>query len=141
VFLHRWPGNVRELKHAIDYAVATAPDTALELDVWHLPPALAEVARSGTPSAIASLDVSVTPDAPRSKPTSSPPVEATPMTTRKFRPIEDEVRELERMRMIEALAASNGVQNKAAELIEMPLRTFVTKIKRYGITPADWRRP
>ena len=61
--------------------------------------------------------------------------------TRKFRPIEEEVRELERMRMIEALAACDGVQNQAAELIEMPLRTFVTKLKRYGITTADWKKP
>ena len=43
--------------------------------------------------------------------------------------------------MVEALAASGGVQNKAAELIEMPLRTFVTKLKRYAITPAEWRTP
>ena len=41
--------------------------------------------------------------------------------------------------MIEALAATAGVQNKAAELIGMPLRTFVTKLKRYAITPADWQ--
>ena len=58
---------------------------------------------------------------------------------RTFRPIEDEIRELERTRMIEALAATSGVQNRAAELIQMPLRTFVTKLKRYAITPADWR--
>ena len=56
-----------------------------------------------------------------------------------FRPIEDEVRELERNRMIEALSASGGVQNKAAELIGMPLRTFVTKLKRYAILPSDWK--
>ena len=58
---------------------------------------------------------------------------------RAFRPIDDEVRELERRRMIEALAATGGVQNKAAELIEMPLRTFVTKLKRYAISAADWK--
>jgi len=57
---------------------------------------------------------------------------------RTFRPIDDDVRELERARIVEALAATRGVQNKAAELIAMPLRTFVTKLKRYGITPADW---
>jgi DNA-binding NtrC family response regulator len=57
---------------------------------------------------------------------------------RRFRPIDDEIRELERTRMIEALAATGGVQNRAAALIHMPLRTFVTKLKRYLITPADW---
>jgi hypothetical protein len=30
------------------------------------------------------------------------------------------------------------VQNRAAALIEMALRTFVTKVKRYAITPAEW---
>ena len=43
--------------------------------------------------------------------------------------------------MIEALAATGGVQNRAADLIEMPLRTFVTKLKRYRIAPADWSAP
>ena len=38
-----------------------------------------------------------------------------------------------------ALAATGGVQNRAAELIQMPLRTFVTKLKRYAITAADWK--
>ena len=57
---------------------------------------------------------------------------------RAFRPIDDEIRELERRRMIEALAATGGVQNRAAELIHMPLRTFVTKLKRYAIAPSEW---
>jgi len=56
------------------------------------------------------------------------------------RPIADEVRELERDRMIAAMRETRGVQNRAAELIEMPLRTFVTKLKRYDIGPADWTR-
>jgi transcriptional regulator with GAF, ATPase, and Fis domain len=55
-----------------------------------------------------------------------------------FRPIADEVRELERARMVAALRATAGVQNRAAALIEMPLRTFVTKVKRYAINPSDW---
>ena len=55
-----------------------------------------------------------------------------------LRPIADEVRELERARMVAALRATAGVQNRAAALIEMPLRTFVTKVKRYAITPSDW---
>ena len=64
---------------------------------------------------------------------------ASAVSARTFRPIEDELRELERTRMIEALAATGGIQNRAAELIHMPLRTFVTKLRRYAITSADWR--
>jgi DNA-binding NtrC family response regulator len=40
--------------------------------------------------------------------------------------------------MIAALQATSGVQNRAAALIEMPLRTFVTKVKRYAIAPSEW---
>jgi two-component system, NtrC family, response regulator AtoC len=136
LFAHRWPGNIRELKHAMDYAAATAPDSATEIEIRHLPPALAATTRAGTPDATAAEDVSSTPDAP---PRALGTAEVAPMTTTKFRPIEDEVRELERMRMVEALAATEGIQNKAAELIEMPLRTFVTKLKRYGIAPSEWK--
>jgi transcriptional regulator with GAF, ATPase, and Fis domain len=41
--------------------------------------------------------------------------------------------------MIEALRASEGVQNQAAARLEMPLRTFVTKLKRYAIRADEWR--
>lgn len=50
----------------------------------------------------------------------------------RFPPIRDELRELERRRMREALAAASGVQKKAAALIGMPLRTFTLKYKQYG---------
>jgi two-component system response regulator AtoC len=37
--------------------------------------------------------------------------------------------------MTEALAASEGVQVRAAELLGMPIRTFSYKLKQYGISP------
>jgi len=142
LFQHRWPGNVRELRNAMDYAAAAAPDTAVNLDVWYLPPTLGGVSQDGIPDASAPRDVALTTDAPMVRSELSA-VEADAVTARDgkktFRPIEEEVRELERKRMIEALAATGGVQNKAAELIQMPLRTFVTKLKRYAIQPSDWK--
>ena len=136
LFLHRWPGNVRELKNALDYAAAAAPDSAVEVDTWHLPPALAETQRA-PPSG----------DAPDAAARASTPVAtSTPAGTaagtpegRSFRPIDDELRELERARMVAALATAGGVQNRAAELIAMPLRTFVTKLKRYSIAASEWK--
>ena len=50
-----------------------------------------------------------------------------------FRPLEDEIRALERQRISEALAAAGGNQTRAAELIGMPLRTFVSKLKLHGL--------
>ena len=52
---------------------------------------------------------------------------------RRFRPIAEELRELEKRRMEEALTSSSGVRKVAAELISMPLRTFTMKLKQYGL--------
>jgi two-component system, NtrC family, response regulator AtoC len=131
LFRHDWPGNVRELRHVIEYAAAAAPDTASEIEIWHLPHALAATARHARDAGPIAAPEPATAPVPAA--TTDPPAA--------FRPIADEVRELERARMIAALRASDGVQNRAAELIEMPLRTFVTKLKRYAITPDEWGKP
>ena len=41
--------------------------------------------------------------------------------------------------MSQALAAADGNQTAAAELIKMPLRTFQAKAKVYGLRPKDRR--
>jgi DNA-binding NtrC family response regulator len=143
LFRHDWPGNVRELRHVIEYAAATAQDGAREIEIWHLPQALAAAARRSRDA-----PASEAPAAPPAAAASAPggdearaaPPDAPGATGAAggFRPIADEVRELERARMIGALRATGGVQNRAAQLIEMPLRTFVTKVKRYEIAPSEW---
>ena len=50
-----------------------------------------------------------------------------------FRPIAEELKELERRRMAEALAATGGVKTRAAQLIDMPIRTFTLKLKQYKL--------
>ena len=42
-------------------------------------------------------------------------------------------KELERRRMAEALVAAGGVKTKAAQLIDMPIRTFTLKLKQYKL--------
>jgi DNA-binding NtrC family response regulator len=107
---HRWPGNVRELKNELEFVAATAMELVIE--PWHLSERIAAVAPSMT----------IVPRMP------CPDGEA------RFRPINDELRELERRRMREALVAAGGVQKRAAELIGMPLRTFTMKYKQYGLS-------
>ena len=51
-----------------------------------------------------------------------------------FRPIAEEIKQLERERMWQALEAADGVQVRAADLIAMPLRTFGMKMKQYGLS-------
>jgi DNA-binding NtrC family response regulator len=103
-----WPGNVRELRNTMAYLAATLVEDRVE--AWHLPPRM-----SGLPA-----------DAAESASSGAPPGVH-------FRPVADELRELERRRMSEALEAAGGVQRHAAELLGMPPRTFTMKYKQYGL--------
>lgn len=103
---HSWPGNMRELLAFIDYALAGPEEVELAaalFDEWLSVPG---ERRSLMP-------------APRVLPS--------------FRPIAEEIAELERARMAAALAATGGQRAKAAALISMPLRTFGAKLKLYGL--------
>jgi DNA-binding NtrC family response regulator len=127
---YAWPGNVRELKNVMDFAAAAVQEPRLEL--WHLPERI-----SGKVAARRGEDEPTAPGQ-ESLPTTQPEVPvpdaaAAEPKPKKFRPIGEEIKELERRRMEEALEASGGVQTRAAELIGMPLRTFVLKLKQHGI--------
>jgi len=112
---YEWPGNVRELKNAMEFAAATVSDEVLE--PGHLPSTLLGAADE----ALAGDD-------------GQAPAPSGKTAERRFRPIADELRDLERRRMEEALEAAGGVQKRAAELIAMPLRTFAMKAKQHGLT-------
>jgi two-component system, NtrC family, response regulator AtoC len=105
---HPWPGNIRELRNAMNYIAAAYTDEVLR--PHHLIDWLATAARPNAAEAPA-------PD--RDVP--------------KFRPLDDEIRELEIQRISASLAATKGNQTRAADLIGMPLRTFINKLKRHGI--------
>ncbi|HVE82126.1 MAG TPA: sigma-54 dependent transcriptional regulator, partial [Myxococcales bacterium] len=110
---YRWPGNVRELKQEMEYVATVVTGATVEPSSF----------RFWKP-----------PGAPQPQP-GPPPPSGAPAA---FRPVAEELRELERRRMCEALRASSGVNTHAARLIEMPLRTFTLKMKRYRIAPRDW---
>jgi transcriptional regulator with GAF, ATPase, and Fis domain len=121
---------------ALGHLAATGPAPVIA------PPAAA--AGSATPSGgagspPASAGASAPPLAPGGGPTPAgvPAAAPTPIAVAgaatQFRPLADELRDLERRRIAEALAASNGVQKRAAELLDMPLRTLVLRIREYGL--------
>jgi DNA-binding NtrC family response regulator len=118
-----FPGNVRELKNAMDYAAATAEGTAVE--PWALPDRVTGRARAAPPAAAES---------------GAAPGPAGSEAEHRFRPLAEEVRDLERTRMVEALEATGGVQTRAAELLEMPIRTFSFKLKQYGLSGREAKR-
>jgi DNA-binding NtrC family response regulator len=107
---HSWPGNVRELKNAMDYLAATVTGAVLEPEL--LPPSIVQ-----------------RPAEPRPSREETEVRETAPLGN-----LQEEIRQLERRRITEALEASGGVQVKAAELIGMPLRTFAGKVRLYGLS-------
>ncbi|HEY0992430.1 MAG TPA: sigma 54-interacting transcriptional regulator [Kofleriaceae bacterium] len=117
-----WPGNVRELLHVMAYVVAAHDEPTVA--AWHLVDRLGGEGRRS-------------PDAQAADTQPAPP--AVPPPPGGFSPIDEEIRELERTRMGQALAAANGNQTAAAELLKMPLRTFQAKAKVYGLRPKDRR--
>jgi transcriptional regulator with GAF, ATPase, and Fis domain len=109
----QWPGNVRELKHLMEY-VSAAVDVAIVLP-HHLE------------------------QATRGEPRRTQIIVEEPTPTHQFRPLADEIRELEQARITAALTAASGNQRAAAQLLAMPLRTFVFKLRQYGLRRLDER--
>ena len=126
---YHWPGNVRELKNLMESMVAVVREQ--ELQLHHLPPPLGPQLgpsdpRASTFDGIPALGYAEA-ELERQR-TGSEPSSPT-----EFRPLADEIKELEHRRIGEALAATDGVRVRAAKLIGMPLRTFVTKLKVHGL--------
>jgi DNA-binding NtrC family response regulator len=116
---HDWAGNIRELRNTIDYVVAASPDDTVE--PYDLPERLGGSSAAGSGSGTTSPSMAAL---------VLPPPEPAPGG---FRPIADELRELERRRMSEALAAAGGVKTRAAAMIDMPIRTFTLKLKQHKL--------
>lgn len=57
----------------------------------------------------------------------------------KFRPLAEEVRELECLRITQALEATGGNKTAAAKLISMPVRTLHDRVRRHNLDER-WRK-
>jgi two-component system, NtrC family, response regulator AtoC len=104
---YAWPGNVRELRNVIERAALLCDGPQLELD---------ELPERVRASALA--DASLT--------------ERDAAGMGRFA---DLVRSYEMQLLREALSSAGGNQTKAAELLGMPLRTLVYKLRSYGLRP------
>ena len=105
---HAWPGNVRELKNVIERAVVLCPGAVLE--PAHLPIELGESAPdSSAPSAAAS--------------------EPDPSAR-----LRQELADIERQRVLDALEQCGGNQSLAAEKLGISRRTLVYRLSAFGLT-------
>ena len=109
-----WPGNVRQLENTIERAVAL--ETAEELRV-ELP-----VERSKARAAAAGVGFA---GGPGSVPAGSVLPDGVDM--------EKYVADIERSLLLAALAQSNGVQTRAADVLKISYRSFRHLVKKYGV--------
>jgi DNA-binding NtrC family response regulator len=103
---YNWPGNVRELRNTIERAVILCPDGA-PLDVGHLSPGFA---KSQHPATLAS-DANMVPVH-----------------------VGTTVGEAERLLILRTLEATGQNKTRAAEILDVSLKTLHNKLKEYGRT-------
>lgn len=118
---HDWPGNIRELENAIERAVVLADGDVIQLS--DLPEDIARGAQIVVSSSVAGLEHQAGWNA-----------DELPAGREEIRPVVvSESAALERVRLLEALAATNGNKAQAARQLKMPRSTFYSKLKKLGI--------
>jgi DNA-binding NtrC family response regulator len=129
---YHWPGNVRELRNVIERAAVICTGELLE------PEDLPERLRS---SVVAKQPTSgVEHPGSRDSGLSAPVITAAgPTDDLGAVPFRDRIRDYEVKLITDALDAAAGNQSRAAEILQMPLRTLVHKIKAYGLKKT-WKR-
>jgi two-component system response regulator AtoC len=116
---YRWPGNVRELRNVIERAAVIC--TTNELEPEDLPERVRSPAGAPPPELPGLL-----------------PLDERSATLRTLEelgavPFRDRIRDYEVKLITDALDAAGGNQSRAAEILRMPLRTLVHKIRTYGL--------
>ena len=119
---HTWPGNVRELRNVIQRALVACDDDEIRPEHIH-------------------LDAAVLDGAVRQRRASQRPPFDEPMikVPRVSSALSEDLRELEKQRIVAALEECGGNQTHAAKLLQMPRRTLVYKLRALDIRVA--RRP
>ncbi|MEI8312324.1 MAG: sigma-54 dependent transcriptional regulator [Verrucomicrobiota bacterium] len=113
---HRWPGNVRELQNVIERACILAEDgKPVGFDLMGLPP---DPQSRPAPQALSAAAPSVAAP-PAAAPSATAPLLGQPL------------RELEKAAILQALDLNGGNRTKAAEALQISIRTLRNKLAEY----------
>jgi DNA-binding NtrC family response regulator len=117
---HSWPGNVRELRNTIERAVLLSEGREIRAEDLTLtpPPPPRSNALDAIPEVEAELD---------EEPPSSPHPSTGGVS------LSDEMRAIERRRVLEALEACAGNQTRAAEKLGITRRALIHRLEMYGV--------
>ncbi len=116
---YSWPGNIRELRSVIERAILLAeggtvlPEHCILSERIHSRP--------------------VASPAPLSAPTAEAPTPAAAESSTSPAQLKDEVRELEKRRIINAIAECGGNQTKAAKLLGISRRALLHRLDTYDL--------
>jgi DNA-binding NtrC family response regulator len=110
---HAWPGNVRQLKNVVERAAVLALGTAIEVDD------LPEELRGSCP-------------APAPAPFETQAPQALDLVDSGV-PLRKRLQQHEADLIRRALGQAGGNRTRAAQLLRMPLRTFMKRLGEYGI--------
>jgi DNA-binding NtrC family response regulator len=131
---YHWPGNVRELKNELERAIVLARGGRIERE--HLPlekltsSYLVKDSFAGPRPPVMPLDTDLQRVVTLAK---EPPKQP-------GRPLEAELREMERRRIVEVLEACDGNQTRAAERLGVSRKVLMTRLDEYGIPRPRKRR-
>ena len=104
---HSWPGNVRELRNTLERAVVMCEGAVVETK--HLPPGFGQVTARPVATDPSAIHLGVG-------------------TT---------VEEAERQLILKTLASTNNNKTRAAEILQISLKTLHNKLKEYGAATPD----
>ena len=114
---YRWPGNIRELAAVIERALLFARDT-LEPEHLGLPVASAQPARSPAEEALHPWEASQV---------------SRQSAAGEERRLSEDLREVEKRRIVEALERCSGNQSKAAALLGIARGTLISRMNEFGL--------
>jgi transcriptional regulator with GAF, ATPase, and Fis domain len=131
---HRWPGNARELKNVVERAVLVASPARVEVEHLHL-----KVERVQFPEGDGReiTEVTSSPDlsdaVARVRGGEGGGLPAANKVLRQGDTVRRELAELERRRIMDALASTSGNQALAARLLGVSRRTLMNRLDALGI--------